>query len=307
MSYTVRTHQLTKSYHNTDIVSNVNMNIRKGEIYGFLGPNGAGKTTIMKMITNLVKPTSGEIEVFGQKLTNASYPLLGRMGSLIEYPIFYENLTGRENLDLHCEYMGYYNKKAIDEALAYVNLRNIDDKTVKQYSLGMKQRLGIARALITKPELLILDEPMNGLDPIGIKELRDLFKMLSKQYGITLLISSHLLSEIELVADTIGVINHGKLIEEIPMQQVTQQNTAYLELKTNNSQQAAFILSHQLNLSNLKVMDDRMIRIYDTTIPQHEITKVLIRNDIAVDEIAKHTRSLEEYFLTLLNGGEFHA
>ena len=198
------------------------MHVKKGEIYGFLGPNGAGKTTIMKMLTNLIKPTSGDIEIFGDKLTDTSYEVLKRMGTIIEYPIFYEKLTAKENLLLHCEYMGYYNKEAIDQALQLVYLTNIEDKPVKDFSLGMKQRLGIARAIMTKPELLILDEPINGLDPIGIKEMRDLFKMLCKEYGITILISSHILAEIEQIADTIGIINNGRLVEEISMENINR-------------------------------------------------------------------------------------
>ena len=222
MKYIVKTNHLTKSFNGKEVVSGVNMHVKKGEIYGFLGPNGAGKTTIMKMLTNLIKPTSGDIEIFGEKLTDTSYEVLKRMGTIIEYPIFYEKLTAKENLLLHCEYMGYYKKDAIDQALQLVYLTNIEDKPVKDFSLGMKQRLGIARAIMTKPELLILDEPINGLDPIGIKEVRDLFKMLCKEYGITILISSHILAEIEQIADTIGIINNGRLVEEISMENINR-------------------------------------------------------------------------------------
>jgi ABC-2 type transport system ATP-binding protein len=197
MTYILKTNQLTKTFKGKEVVSGVNMHVKKGEIYGFLGPNGAGKTTIMKMITNLIKPTSGEIEIFGEKLTETSFEVLKRMGTIIEYPIFYENLTAKENLYFHCEYMRYYDKKSIDHAIELVKLHNIENKKVKEFSLGMKQRLGIARAISTKPELLVLDEPINGLDPIGIKELRDLFKLLCREYGITLLVSSHILAEME--------------------------------------------------------------------------------------------------------------
>ncbi|RJG23836.1 ABC transporter ATP-binding protein [Paenibacillus thiaminolyticus] len=307
MTYALRTYRVTKSYQGNEVVSEVSINIRRGEIYGFLGPNGAGKTTLMKMMTNLVKPTSGEIEVLGQKLTDTSFELLGRMGSIIEYPIFYDKLTARENLDLHCEYMGYHDKKAIDEALELVNLHGIDKKMVKDFSLGMKQRLGIARAITTKPELLLLDEPINGLDPIGIKELRDLFRMLSREYGITLLISSHMLGEIEQMADTIGVINHGKLLAEVAMAEVREQNAAYIEIVTTNSQHAVFVLENRMNLTNLRLMNEQVIRIYDTDLPQNEIAKKLIMNDVIIESIHKKKQSLEDYFLTLLNGGGIHA
>jgi ABC-2 type transport system ATP-binding protein len=300
MKYILRTNNLTKVLNNKEVVCNVNMNIKKGEIYGFLGPNGAGKTTIMKLMTNLIKPTGGEIEIFDEKLTDNSYEVLKRMGTIIEYPIFYEKLTARENLELHCEYMGYHDMKAIDRALDIVNLKNIDNKKVKEFSLGMKQRLGIARAITTKPEILILDEPINGLDPIGIKELRGIFKMLSKEYGITILISSHILSEIEEIADTIGVINNGKLISEVSMEEVKTNNTDYIDLETKDCKKAAYILSNDLNISNFRVIDDVLIRIYDLKVSQKEISKKLILNDIDISSINMKKTSLEDYFLNLL-------
>ncbi|MCG7408702.1 ABC transporter ATP-binding protein [Paenibacillus sp. ACRRX] len=307
MSYLLRTTQLTKTYQGKEVVSNVNMSIKKGEIYGFLGPNGAGKTTLMRMITNLIKPTSGEIELFGEKLTDKSYHVLGRMGTIIEYPIFYDKLTARENLEIHCEYMGYHNKQAVNEALELVNLGNIEGKAVKDFSLGMKQRLGIARALSTKPELLILDEPINGLDPLGIKEIRDLFKMLSREYGMTLFISSHILGEMEQMADTIGVINHGCLLEEVSMEQIREKNTEYLEITTKEISQASYVLENKLQLFNFKVVDNQYIRVYDMSVPQNEVAKTLIMNDISVEAITKKNSSLEDYFLSLLNGGGVHA
>lgn len=302
MKYILRTSNLTKAFKGNEVVSNVNLNIKKGEIYGFLGPNGAGKTTIMKMTTNLVKPTCGEIEIFGEKLTNTSYEILKRIGTLIEYPVFYDKLTGKENLELHCEYMGYHNKKDIDKALELVNLKGINSKPVKDFSLGMKQRLGIARAIVTKPELLILDEPINGLDPVGIKEIRDLLKMLCKEYGITILISSHILGEIEQIADTIGVITNGKLIEEVSMESIREKNTEYVDIITNDCKKAAYILQNELNISNFKVMNDSSLRIYDTSITQNEISKTLILNNVNIEEITKKNSSLEDHFLKLIKG-----
>ncbi|GGG06472.1 ABC transporter ATP-binding protein [Paenibacillus aceti] len=303
MTYIVRTKQLTRAYMGKEVVSNVNINIKPGEIYGMLGPNGAGKTTVMKMITNLIKPTAGEIEIFGERLTDTSYRQLGRMGTIIEHPIFYDKLTARENLDLHCEYMGYHNKKSIDKALELVNLQGIDHKAVKEFSMGMKQRLGIARAIMTKPELLILDEPINGLDPLGIKELRDLFKMLCKQYGITILISSHILGEIELIADTIAVMNDGKLLQEVTMEHIVQQTSEYIEITTNDCSKAAYVLEHHLNISNVRITDEGQVRIYDSRIPQSELMKTLVLHDVAIEAVHKKKGSLEDYFLSILNGG----
>jgi len=302
LTYIVQTSGLTKTFKGQEVVSNVSMHIRKGEIYGFLGPNGAGKTTVMKMLTSLVKPTSGEINILGHKLTNQSYEILGKIGSMIEYPIFYENLTANENLNLHCEYMGYHNKAKIQEVLDMVNLKNIDSKPVKTFSLGMKQRLGIARAILTKPDLLILDEPINGLDPIGIKEIRNLFQVLSKEYGMTLLISSHILNEVEQIADTIGVIRDGRLVEEVSMESVRGRNTEYIELVTPNQLRACFVLEHELQIANFKILNDKTIRIYDAEASQTAISKALILNDIEIESMNKKHTSLEDYFLSLING-----
>ncbi|MGH4141159.1 ABC transporter ATP-binding protein [Clostridium sp.] len=307
MNYILRTTNLVKVFKDKEVVTNVNMNIKKGEIYGFLGPNGAGKTTIMKMIVNLVKPSSGEIEIFGEKLTNGDYEVLKRIGSIIEYPVFYERLTGRENLELHCEYMGYYDKSAIDKVLDLLNLKDIENKAVRKFSLGMKQRLGIARAIITRPEFLILDEPINGLDPIGIKESRNLLKMLCSEYGITILISSHILGEIEQIADTIGIINRGKLIEEVSMDSVRQQNTEYVEIVTADCTKAAYILENDLNISNFKIINNTTIRIYDLKLAQKDISKALILKGIDIEAINKKNSSLEDHFLKLLEGSELSA
>lgn len=307
MTYILKISGLTKAFQGKEVVIDVNMHVKKGEIYGFLGPNGAGKTTVMKMITNLVKPTSGDIELFGEKLTNTSFDVLKRMGTIIEYPIFYDRLTARENLELHCEYMGYYDKSAIDQALDLVKLTNIEGKKVKDFSLGMKQRLGIARAISTKPELLVLDEPINGLDPIGIKELRDLFKILCKEYGITLLISSHILAEMEQMADTIGILQHGRLIKEVSMQSIRGEQTEYIELSVQHMKKTTYLLEHELHIHNFKVMNESCIRIYDTSRTHQEVSKVLILNDVGVNSITKKQHSLEDYFLHSMNGEGIHA
>jgi ABC-2 type transport system ATP-binding protein len=307
MTYLLKTNRLTKVLQGKEVISDVNMHVKKGEIYGFLGPNGAGKTTIMKMMTNLMKPTSGDIEIFGEKLTDTSYEILKRMGTIIEYPIFYDKLTAKENLYLHCEYMGYYDKQAMKHALNLVNLHNVDNKKVKDFSLGMKQRLGIARAIMTKPELLILDEPINGLDPIGIKELRELFKMLCKEYGITILISSHILGEIEQIADTIGVIQNGKLIKEVSMKSINGKQTEYIEVSTPNVKRATYILENKLRITNYKIMNENMIRVYEVNVTQQELSKALVMNDIEIESINKKHSSLEEYFINVMNGERLHA
>lgn len=297
MDYVVQTRNLTKTFHGHDVVSNVSMNIRKGEIYGFLGPNGAGKSTIMKMLTNMIKPSHGEIIIFGKPLKHDSFDYLKRIGSIIEYPIFYEKMTALENLELHCAYMGYHNRQAIRDALDQVGLENIENKLPKDFSLGMRQRLCVARAIITKPEFLILDEPINGLDPSGIKAMRRLFKMLNQEYNMTLLISSHIIGEIEQIADTIGIIKGGKLMEEASMDTIKARTTEYIELGTSNQRKAAVVLHDKLGINNFKVIEDQVIRIYATEVPQSIISKTLILEDINIEFMNKNRTTLEEYFI----------
>jgi len=229
MDAVIQINQISKAYKGTETIKNVSMRINRGEIYGFLGPNGAGKTTVMKMILNLVKPSSGEIQVFNQRIHPSSVQYLKRIGSIIEYPVFYDRLTAEANLELHCRYMDYRNKPAIQETLEIVGLHGVGKKKIYEFSLGMKQRLGIARALVTKPDILILDEPINGLDPIGIKEMRELLLLLKENYGTTILISSHIVSEIESVADTIGIIHQGTLLKEVSMEDIRKQHAGSLE------------------------------------------------------------------------------
>lgn len=303
MTYIIQTNNLSKVYEGKAAVSTINLSVKKGEIYGLIGPNGAGKTTLMKMVMNLIKPSSGEIRILGEKVTLHSYEILKRIGSVIEYPVFYDKLTARENLELHCEYMGYYNSDAIDSTLHMVQLKNMEGETVKNLSLGMKQRLGLARAIITKPEILVLDEPTNGLDPVGMKEVRNLFQMLSKDYGMTLLISSHILGEVEKIADTIGVIKDGMLLEEIQMESVRLQNTEFIELRTDDVKKAVYVLHEEMHISNFKVMDDHTIRIYDMKTSQGEMTKILVLKGVLVESIHKKDHSLEDYFLNMIQGG----
>lgn len=299
MPFILQTNHLTKTIGGKELVTDVNIHIKKGEIYGFLGPNGAGKTTVMKMLTNLWKPTDGSIEIFGEILTPQSYEVLKRMGSIIEFPTFYDHMTGYDNLKLHCEYMGYYNHGSVENALDMLDLTNAANKPVKNYSLGMKERLGIARAILCKPELLILDEPTNGLDPAGMKQIRDLLKTLCTEYGITIMISSHILSEIESIADTVGVINHGMMMKEIGMKAIEQMSLAYIELTVLDTKKASFVLSEKLELSNFKIIEDGKIRIYDTRVSTQELSKVLALNDVEVIALGRKAETLEDYFLKM--------
>ena len=297
MSYILQTSHLSKTIDGKQLVTDVNIHVKKGEVYGFLGPNGAGKTTVMKMLTNLWKPTSGTVALFGKALEKNSYEVLKRMGSIIEFPTFYDHMSGKDNLQLHCEYMGYYNKGSVEEALQMLGLSDAADKPAGSYSLGMKQRLGIARAILCKPELVILDEPTNGLDPAGMKQIRDLFRMLCTEYGMTLMISSHLLPEIESIADTVGVIHHGKMMKEISMKEIAETNTAYIELAVEDTKKAAYVLAEKMQLSNFKIVNDSAIRIYEQGITTQKISRELMANDVEIASISQHTENLEDYFL----------
>ena len=221
MNNIVTTEHLTKKYKSFIAVNDVSLHIRKGSIYGFLGPNGAGKSTTMKMLLGLTAPTKGVFTIDGKRFPADRIPILKEIGSFIESPSFYANLTGRENLDIIRRILGLP-KSAVDDALELVGLSEFGDRLAKKYSLGMKQRLGLAGALLGRPPILILDEPTNGLDPSGIHEILNLIKSLPDLYDCTILISSHMLSEIELIADDIGILNHGHLLFEGSLDELRQ-------------------------------------------------------------------------------------
>ncbi len=302
MSYILQTSRLTKTIGGKELVRDVDIHVKKGEIYGFLGPNGAGKTTVMKMIMNLWKPTMGSIELFGKPLTPQSYEVMRRIGSIIEFPTFYEHMTGYENLRMHCEYMGFYQHGSVETALEMLDLTAAAKTLVKNYSLGMKERLGIARAILCKPELLILDEPTNGLDPAGMKQIRELLRMLSAEQGTTIVVSSHILSEIESMADTIGIIHQGRMKKEIGLKEIEEMSLAYIELAVENSERAAYVLADKLGLANFKVIDGGVIRIYDNRVTTEQIVKAFASNEVAVTSLGRKAETLEDYFLKLTGG-----
>lgn len=307
MPYILQTNHLTKTIGHKELVKDINLHVEKGEIYGFIGPNGAGKTTVMKMLLNIWKPTAGTIELFGETLTPQSYGILKRMGSILEFPTFYEHMTGYENLKLHCAYMGYYSHGSIENALEMLELTADADKPVRNYSLGMKERLGIARALLCRPELLILDEPTNGLDPGGIKHIRDLLRSLSEEYGTTILISSHILSEIESIAHRIGLIHGGRMLQEIAMKEIRQGHLPFVEVSVLNPRAAAFVLTEKLGLSNFKLMEDGNIRIYDNGISPQELSLALAQNQVEITALAQKGETLEDYFLKMTEEGNHYA
>ena len=301
-NFVIETKQLTKVYGEQDVVKAVNIHVKKGRIYGLLGRNGAGKTTIMKMILGLTPITSGKVDVFGQDIKGREKQVFPRIGAIIETPGFYPNLTGTENLEIFAKLRGTVGPNAVKKALEVVGLPYKDKKLFSKYSLGMKQRLGIANAILHDPELLILDEPTNGLDPIGIAEMRNFIKELSVKRGKTILISSHILSEIALLADDIGIIDHGLLLEENSMKELKKKNRKYILLQVSDVSKAALILEHQFHLVDYSVHDDQTLRIYDTCLDMAEINKALIVQDIAVISSQVCNDTLEDYFKKITGG-----
>lgn len=254
------------------------------------------------MLLGLIKPTHGEIEIFGENLFTNQKEILRRTGSIVEVPGFYENLTARENLSINARIMGIYKKNAIEDSLEIVGLQNETKKLVGKYSLGMKQRLGIARALLHYPELLILDEPTNGLDPIGIKEIRRLIKNLATERNITILISSHILSEIEQLVDYMGIIHEGNLLEEISFEQLRKRNRKYTEFQVSDDNKAAVILDG-LDQAEYEIHDERNIRVYSHLGQQGKLNRIFMENDINVTKIMVSEDRLEDYFTKLVGGG----
>ena len=303
MDYIMKTVGLRKAYKGNVVVDDVNIHIPKGAIYGFVGPNGAGKSTVMKMILNLIQPDAGEVQLFGEKVTDHSYEIFKKIGSIIENPYFYDNMTARQNLELHCAYMGFPNKERIDEVLHLVDLQNVEGKQVRHYSLGMKQRLAIARAILVRPEFLILDEPINALDPDGIREMRTLFQRLNQEDGTTIFISSHILSEVDLLADTIGIIRHGKLLAELPIEEIHKHQTDYISLQVDDVTRAATLLEG-MRIKNFSVLDKEFIRIYDSDVTGKVLSKALIENGVGLESIGRKQDTLEDFFFRFTEEGK---
>lgn len=298
----LKTNSLTKKYGNQIVVDNVSLNVKKGRIYGLLGRNGAGKTTIMKMILGLTSVSHGDITVFGKPLRANQGTIYPRIGSIIETPGFYSNLTGTENLKVFARLRGTINRKAIETALSVVGLPYNDKKKFASYSLGMRQRLGIANAILNDPELLILDEPTNGLDPIGIAEIRAFLKELCHEQGKTILISSHILSEMELLADDIGIIHKGVLLEECTLEELQQRSKQYILIQSSDVYKAVHHLENTLGIKNYSVEDNNFIRIYDLNHPVSTLGEALITSGIEITHLELCTDNLEDYFKKVTGG-----
>lgn len=297
MNYMIETKKLSKAYGGRYAADGVNLKVRPGCVYGFLGPNGAGKSTTMKMLLGLVKPTAGTIRMFGEEYDERSrIRILKNTGSLIESPSYYGHLSGRENLQI-VQTLKQAPKEEIGEVLKIVRLENQQKKKVRQYSLGMKQRLGLAMALLGRPKLLLLDEPTNGLDPAGIQEMRDLICDLPGHYGMTVMVSSHLLSEIDQMADDVGIINNGKMIYQGSLQRLHEQARSSIRIKVLRKETAVRILEEQGEA--YRIVDDDLVFKERADMEVAKLVSLLSRGGAEVARVTEEEKSLEDIFLKL--------
>lgn len=302
VDYVIETRGLSKEYSHDLVVNSVDMHVEKGKIYGLLGKNGAGKTTTMCMLLNLTYPSSGEIFLFGKDPKKYSNELYSKIGSIIETPGFYENLTAYENLKIIGKIRGGYNPRNVELALEMVNLSDAKSKKFKDFSLGMKQRLGIAAAIMHSPELLILDEPINGLDPFGIKEIRALLKRLSHDFGITILISSHILSEIENLADVIGFMDNGVLIDEISREELHGRLNKFVEFEVSDVDSAVNILEKlELKENRDFTFRDKTICLYSHLELRDKFNALFVKAGIDVKKVNLCEENLEEFFTRFIS------
>lgn len=302
MKYLLTTNCLTKQYGRHKAVDNVTLHVRQGDIYGLIGKNGAGKTTILKMITGLAAPTSGEFTLFDKTGPDAA-PYMSRIGALIEAPGICPNMSALENLRLKCLATGARQKNMAEELLALTGLSDTGRKKVKNFSLGMKQRLGIALALVGNPDIVILDEPINGLDPQGIAEIRETLFRLNKDKGITLIISSHILEELSKIASRYGIIDNGHLLQELSREELLTRCSERIELKTDDTARACTVLEH-MGITQYKIVDACTIHIFERLDESGNITMTLAGHGIKTMSITVKNEALEDYYLNLTGGGD---
>lgn len=300
MDAILKIENLSKTYKKIRVVDNISFEIKPGEVYGFLGNNGAGKTTTIKMILGLIKPDSGNIKILSKEVLKYN-DVLKRVGNIVEFPGFYNNLNAYENLKINAKISGVYKDNAIFEVLDLVGLLE-EKRQVKKYSLGMKQRLGIARALLNQPELLILDEPTNGLDPVGIKQIRNLIIKLSKEKQIAVLISSHILNEVEILADRIGIIDNGKLIDEVDINSLKSKEKQYILLKAEPISEAIRVIETKCDIYDYEIISKDLIKIHEKIDEISDINKILVKNDINIFKLDIAYDKLEDYFIKKIGG-----
>lgn len=298
MDEIVSTMDLCRRYGRKTAVQNMELHVGRGEVYGFLGPNGAGKSTTIRMLMGLSRPTSGSIHLFGTQIRYGEYRHLSRIGSIVETPGFYPNLTARENLEIHRRLMGVSDRQSVARVLEALGVADTKQR-VASFSTGMKQRLGVARALLHEPELLVLDEPVNGMDPQGIKDVRKLLADLAREQGVTVFISSHILGEIEKLATRIGIIHHGRLVRDLGLAEIEGMSRQYMEIRVSDSSKACFLLERRLGLSDYRVTEPGIIRVFEKLDQGQTVNRELVTGGVDVREMKIAKESLEDYFLKI--------
>ena len=294
----LQTQKLSKSYRSFSALDNVDLTVYRGDIYGLIGRNGAGKTTIMKIVTGLTEKSGGTFEIFSKKGEDVKKEKR-RIGCLIENPAFFGGLTAYQNLKYYALQKGITDEKQIEDALALVNLTEVRNKKFRKFSLGMKQRLGVALAVMDNPDLIILDEPINGLDPIGISELRDTFQKLNTERGVTLIISSHILSELYMVANRFLIIDKGQVLKEMTKEELDIACMRCIAVKTDDTRRAAIVVEES-GILDYKVIDSQELRIYDDSVKPETLNRLLIQNNVSVAGVCETGISLEDYFKSLV-------
>jgi ABC-2 type transport system ATP-binding protein len=300
--YVLRTNHLSKKYKNQFALDKVDLAIKKGSIYGFIGQNGAGKSTLIRVVTGLAYPTSGSIELFGKSNQQELIQERKRIGTIIEGPALYPQMTAAENLEAHRLLKGIPGKDCVEKTLALVGLLETGKKKAKNFSLGMKQRLGLGIALLGDPEFLILDEPINGLDPMGVVEIRELLKKLNQEYGITILISSHILSELHLLATHYGIIHKGKLLEQLTVRELNEKCQQYIHVKVDNPDKAAIIFETKLGTTKYEVMADGTIKLFKYLDTPGRVSKTLADEGLIIEQFMPMGEDLETYFSNRIGG-----
>lgn len=302
--FVLRTNHLSKSknYHAKMALNKVNVSIKKGSIYGFIGQNGAGKSTLIRLVCGLAYPTAGTIELFGKSNERELIEVRKRIGTIIEGPALYPHMTAYENLEAHRLLKGIPGKECIEKTLHLVGLQDTGKKKAKNFSLGMKQRLGLAIALLGDPEFLILDEPINGLDPMGVVEIRELLKKLNQEYGITILISSHILSELHLLATHYGIIHQGELLEQLTVKELNEKCQQYLHIKVDNPNKAASVIETHFTTQDFEVMPDGSIQLFAYVDVPGEVSKALTSQGLVIEQFMPMGEDLESYFTNRIGG-----
>ncbi|MBO0452646.1 ATP-binding cassette domain-containing protein [Candidatus Enterococcus murrayae] len=297
----LKTNNLTKKYSGNAGVKNIHMTLEKGDIYGFIGQNGAGKTTLLRLITSLIHPTNGTLELFGsgeeQDLINARK----KIGAMIETPAFFPKMTARENLNYYRIQRGIADENEIERVLKLVNLDATGSKRFNQFSLGMKQRLGLALAIMGDPELLILDEPINGLDPTGMIEFREIISKLNQEKKITILISSHILSELTQIATRYGIIHRGALLKEFTKEELNKNTQGYISMKVSSAVKAGEIIQSTMSTKQFEVHSTEEIRLFDFHKDTSKVIDLLSSNGIKIYSSNEIKINLEDYFISVID------